>query len=251
MKRRFICGIAKFLPATFLFCIAFLARGALAADTGASILERTHDLYGGLATYYDAGVVLEEYGAAAAPSTSRHSFETYFKRTPRNFLFDYHKQGDERFVIWGDPEAFHTWWSTTGTQSDYPNPNNLPAINSSDYQTDGSATKIPTLLYPKAALVGALSHFADPRLDGTEAISGHACHRIVGATSDLYGMTGNEVNRRKLTLWIDVQSLLVRQVREEWEAAPGQVHRTTTMFDPVANGAIEDGRFRFFPPKSR
>ena len=250
MKRRSIGGAAKFISATILFCIATLARGALAADTADSILERTHDMYGGLTTYYDAGVVLDEYGAAAAPSTSRHSFATYFKRTPRNFLFEFHKQGDERFVIWGEPDAFHTWWSTTGTQSDYPNPNNLPAINSSDYQTDGSTTKIPTLLYPKAALVGALSHFVDPKLDGTEIIAGHPCHRLVGATGDLYGMTGNEVNRRKLMLWIDVQTLLVRQVREEWEAAPGQIHRTTTTFDPVTNVEIEDGRFRFAPPKS-
>jgi hypothetical protein len=251
MTRRINGRLARSLAATILFCLATVARGVLAADTPETIMQRTHDVYGALATYYDTGVVLDEYGAAATPSTSRHSFATYFRRSPRNFLFDFHKQGDERFVIWGGPDAFHTWWSATSTQVDYPNPNNLPAINSSDYQTVGSATKIPTLLYPKAALVGALSHFADPKLDGTEVIAGHPCHRLVGVTSDLYGLTGNEVNRRKLTLWIDVQTLLVRQVREEWQATPGQIHRTTTTFDPTASVAIDDTHFSFVPPRSR
>jgi outer membrane lipoprotein-sorting protein len=220
-----------------------------AAESPDAILKRTRATYAALASYSDTGVVTVEYGSAAAPSKDRHTFTTYFERAPRHFLFDFHKAGGDHFVIWGDPAAFHTWWKETAVTADFPNPNNVPAINLSDFQTSGSATKIPTLLYPKAPLVGALSHFADPQLDGTEAIGGRACYRLLGHTSDLYGQTGKEVNLRRLTLWIDTGSSLIRQIREEARARPGEISRTTTTFDPIANPRLNASRFQFTPPQ--
>src|ERR1700722_16601506 len=156
------------------------AWAAPASETPENILQRARAMYGELQSYSDTGVVLKEYGPAGSPGKDSDTFTTYFKRAHRHFLFDFHKQGGDEFVIWGDPDAFHTWWKTTGVQGDYPNPNNLPAFNLSDFQTAGSATKIPTLLYPKAALVGALTHFADAAVDGTENIGGHPCYRLIG-----------------------------------------------------------------------
>jgi len=79
--------------------------------------------------------------------------QTYFNRDPRGFYFDFQKNGGaDRYVIWGDPEAFHTWWKTTGVKADYPNPNNTGAFSTADPQTAGSAMKIPPLLYAKAGL---------------------------------------------------------------------------------------------------
>jgi outer membrane lipoprotein-sorting protein len=232
--------------ATAVLSFASLAH---AGQSPEEILERTRATYAALATYADSGIVTVEYGSAAAPSGDRHTFATYFERAPRQFLFDFHKAGGDRFVIWGDPGAFHTWWKATAVTTDYPNPNNVPAINLSDFQTSGSATKIPTLLYPKAPLLGALSHFADAELDGTEQIGGHTCYRLLGHTSDLYGQTGKQVNPRRLTLWIDTRSSLIRQVREEARARPGEISRTTTTFDPIANPKLDAGRFRFTPPQ--
>ena len=113
-------------------------------------------------------------------------------------------------------------------QTDYPNPNNAPAISLSGRNTGGAALKIPTLLYSKAALGGDFNNFADVVLDGTEPISGRRCYRLIGRASDVYAASGKEVNTRRMTVWIDTESLLISQVREEWKGLPGQRSRTTT-----------------------
>jgi outer membrane lipoprotein-sorting protein len=233
--------------AATLIVAAGLASAAFAQDSPEGILQRTRATYAALSSYSDSGVVVVEFSASAQ---DRHTFTTYFSRAPRHFLFDFHKERGDRFVVWGDPDAYHTWWKTTDQQSDYPNPKNVDAINLSDFPTAGSVTKITTLLYPKAALVGALSHFADATLDGTEDIGGQRCFRLVGRTSDLYGATGKEVNFRKLTVWIDAKSLLVRQVREESKAPPGALNRKTTTMTPEANPSLAESRFKFTPPAS-
>src|SRR5206468_3179974 len=116
---------------------------ARAAD---DVMQRSRAIYGELRSYADSGVVINEYGTS---STDRHTFTTTFVRTPRHFLLDFRKQAGDRFVIWGDPDAFHTWWKATGGRSDYPNPNNSSAISMSGQNSAGVSGKIPPLLYPK------------------------------------------------------------------------------------------------------
>jgi outer membrane lipoprotein-sorting protein len=232
----------------FTLLVALAAR---ADESPQQIMQRARDTYGQLRSYSDGGVVVREYGSAVSPSRDRNTFSTHFNRAPRRFYFEFNKQGGDRFVIWGDPDAFHTWWKTTGVASDYPNPNNLPALNQSDFQTGGSATKIPTLLYPKAAIVSSLSHFADATLEGTEDVGGHRCFKLVGRTNDVYGQTGKEVNFRRMSVWIDTSSALIRQIREESKAMPGQVNRVMTTFEPEANPALPESRFKFTPPEQQ
>jgi outer membrane lipoprotein-sorting protein len=229
---------------TASLCVPLPARAEESAD---AIVSRTRATYAALNSYSDRGVVLREY---SDNNKDRHTFTTFFNRAPRHFLLEFHKQGGDQFEIWGDPDAYHTWWKTTGQASDYPNPNNIPALNLNDYTTLGLSTKIPSLLYAKAPIVGALSHFADATVDGTEDVGGAHCYRLVGHTSDVYGATGKEVNLRKLTVWIDQKSSLVRQVREESKATPGALNRTTTTYEPQANPTIPDSAFKFTPPDS-
>jgi hypothetical protein len=211
------------------------------------ILERSRAAYGELRAYADTGVVLFEYGSS---SKDRHTFTTFFNRAPRHFYFDFKKDVGDRYVIWGDPDAFHTWWKTTGVEDDYPNPNNIGAFSTAGPHTVGSALMIPTLLYAKASLQGAFTNFTDALLDGTEVVGGRQCHRLVGTVHDTYG-TGRETNVHKMTLWIDADSLLIRKVVEEWKALPGQISRTTTVFEPVANPALSGSQFRFTPPTAK
>jgi outer membrane lipoprotein-sorting protein len=213
------------------------------AQSADSILQKMRDTYGGMKSYHDTGVIVNEYGA-----TDRHTFSTDFNRSPRHFLLDFRKEGGDRYVIWAEPDAFHTWWKTTAQQTDYPNPNNAPAISMSGRNTTGASVKVAALLYSKVDLGGDFNNFADVTLDGTENIGGHDCYRLVGRASDRYAATGKEVNIRKMTLWIDSSSSLLRQVREEWKAAGGGVNRITTTYQPQANPTIDDAKFRFAPP---
>src|SRR5439155_11559779 len=181
----------------------------------------------------------------------KHTFTTYFNRAPRHFLLDFRKQGGDQFVIWGDPDAFHTWWKTTGQQYDYANPNNAPAIALSGANTAGSALKIPNLLYAKAPLGGNFNNFNDVTLDGTEVIEGRRCQRLIGRASDVYEASVKEVANRRMTVWVDAESLLIRQIREESKALPGQRSRTTTTYQPEVNPALDNSRFKFVPPEPK
>jgi outer membrane lipoprotein-sorting protein len=234
--------------------ITFAAVGAaafIAHSTAPSLnaaddtLQRSRAMYGELRSYADTGVVVYEYGSS---TKDRHTFTTYFNRTPRRFYLDFNKQGGDRYAIWGDADAFHTWWKATGQQFDYPNPDNMPALNGSGRNTSGAGLKIPTLLYSKAALLSDFANFTDAVTDGSEDISGRRCHRVLGTTRDVYGATGKEVNVRKMTVWIDAESLLIRKVVEQWKALPGEISRMTTTFEPQANPTLDESRFRFSPP---
>jgi len=150
-----------------------------------------------------------------------------------------------------DPDAFHAWWKTTGQQFDYPNPDNLGALNGSGHNTSAVGLKIPTLLYGKAPLLSDFANFADVTPDGTEDVAGRKCLRLVGNTRDVYAATNKEVNVRKMSVWIDAESLLIRKVVEQWKALPGQISRLTTTYEPQANPKIDESRVRFSPPEPR
>jgi outer membrane lipoprotein-sorting protein len=212
------------------------------------ILQRSRAVYGELRSYADTGVVLEEYGSG---SKDRHTFATYFNRAPRRFFFDFRKDGGDRYVVWGDRDAFHTWWKSTGVQDDYPNPNNVAAFSTADAHTYGSGLKIPALLYSKAPLQGTFANYTDAVVDGTEDVNGRRCHRLLGTTRDVYTATGREVSVRKLTVWIDAESLLIRKTLEQSKALPGQISRRTTTYDPQANPTLDESRFRFSPTASK
>ncbi len=240
----------KLVAAATALTLLLLQR-SYAGEAPQEIMQRVRDTYGQLHSYSDSGVLLQEYGAAQSPSRERSQFTTWFNRAPRRFHFEFRKAGGDRLVIWGDPGAFHTWWKATGVTADYPNPNNLPAINLSDFPTSGAVTKIPTLLYPKAALLGALTHFTDLTLAATEDLAGHRCYRLTGTSSDLYGQTGKAVNTRRLTVWIDASSMLIRQISEEYPVVAGQIHRITTSFEPQTDPALPEAGFGFTPPVQR
>ena len=243
MRARLRLRIAMVL-ACALATIA-LRPAAPALNAADDIWQRSRAAYAALKTYADTGTVLYEFGAS---SQERDSFTTAFGREPRRFYFDFKKQGGDRYVIWGDPDAFHTWWKATGGKQDYPNPNNAGALMLAGPTTVGAASKIPPLLYAKAQLPGDFTNISEMSVGSTETVDGHQSQRIVGTAYDVYGATGNHVNERRLTLWIDTESLLVRKAIEEWKPLPGQVNRRTTTFQPAANQPLDDSRFRFVPP---
>jgi outer membrane lipoprotein-sorting protein len=226
-----------------------LASSAAPRLTAADdVWQKSLAMYAALGSYADSGTVVWERGSS---SKDQHTFTTLFKRSPRGFQFDFRKQGGDRVVIWGDPDAFHTWWKTTGGRDDYPNPNNLGAFSTADYLTSGSAMKVPLLLYSKAPLQGTFTHFTDAVQDGTDVVAGHQCYRLLGTTRDVYGATGHAVNLRRLTVWVDANSLLIRKTLEEpKDQLPGQRSRTITTFEPQANPSLDDARFRFTPPEA-
>ena len=238
---RVACSILllTLLPAEFFSSLPHAATEDL--------LEKSRAMYAALNSYSDTGIVTHDYGYTNSPAHDHHKFITSLKRSPRGFYFEFNKEGGDRYVIWGDPQAFHTWWKATGVESDYPNPDNAGAFTTSAVNTVGATGKIVSLLYKKGALPSDFAYFNDAVVEGKENISAHECYRLVGTAKDVYG-TGHEVNVRKLSVWIDTDSLLIRKIVEEWKPLPGQVSRITTTFEPQANPALDESKFKFTLP---
>ena len=235
------------MAASILMAVsASVAAPADAPLTADDIWQRSLSAYEGLTSYADTGVVLVE-----APSISEsHSFTTRYG-TPRSLYFDFVKNEEvDRYVIWSDEEAFHTWWQTTGVEDEYPRGSGIGAFAQADYLTNGSAMKLLPLIFAKSGLQGALTNFRDFALDGTEKIGGHDCYRLAGRTSDVYTATGREVNIRKVTVWIDSETLLIRKVFEDTPKGtpPALFMHTTTTFEPQLNPALQDDAFAFEAP---
>ena len=244
MRSLLTCAVAAFLA-----CLDSTAPSA-----SEDVLARSRAMYASLKSYSDTGEVLYEYGGSASPGRDRHTFRTYF-RSPRHFFFEFTKgakPGGARLVVWGDGEAFHTWWSTTGVENTYPRGTGRTAFTSSAYTTAGSVVQISPFLFPGAGLVGTLEEFESSAVDSTEIVDGRMCHKLSGVARSRY-ISGHETNVRRTSVWIDVESLLVRKVFEDTPRGTpaGNVSRVTTSFEPQANPSLDDSRFRFTPPSTQ
>lgn len=218
----------------------------------ADVLAQSRAAYAALQSYADSGSVVNEFGSGPAhPMTERHRFRTLFRR-PRSFFFDFMKLGGDRYVVWSDDQAFHSWWKTTGIQYDYPKGQGAGAFSGGAAQTKGSLVVIPPLLFTGAGLVGTMTQFTDAEDDGREAVDGHDCVRLVGVAKDVYP-SGKEVNVRKVIVWLDAKSLLVRRVFEDTPrgSMANAVNRYITTVDPQVNPKLDDGVFTFTPPNTQ
>ena len=237
MGMRGLCGAMALLA---------LVSTSHAEESPGAILEHMRAVYIGLTSYADTGTVRDYISPTDYVD---FTFSTAYNGKPRHFLLDFRNGSGGRFVIWADPDAFHVWWKSTGQVTEYPNPNNSGALTLSDYPTKAVSTKIPALLYGKVGLPGAFLNFLPARDAGLEDCGEKKCHRLEGETSDRYAGTGKIVNVRKLTVWIESDTYLVRKTMEEAPAPAGLLSRTITTFDPQANPHLPDETFKFSPPK--
>lgn len=232
--------------------IAAVVHPRSASPRAAEVLAQSRAAYAALRSYADTGSVVNEFGSSAGqPLSERHRFRTLFRR-PRSFVFDFLKKGGDRYVVWSDDQAFHSWWKTTGVQYDYPKGQGAGAFSGGAAQTKGSLVMIPPLLFTGAGLVGPMTQFGDAEEDGREAVNGHDCIRLVGVAKDVYP-SGKEVNVRKVIVWIDAKSLLVRRVFEDTPrgSMAMAVNRYITTVDPQVNPRLDDASFAFTPPDAQ
>jgi hypothetical protein len=213
------------------------------------VLARSRVLYGSLRSYADTGTVDVEFGPPGNVINERHTFQTHY-RAPRHFSFDFtaHRNVD-RFVVWSDDVAFHTWWKATEIESTYPKGQGTTAFVTGSVPTKNALMQIAPLLFTNAGLAGTLTEFGEATSRGSELVGGRLCHKLVGIARSAY-RTGHEHNVRPTTIWIDKETLLVRKVFEDTPPGTpaGSVFRITTTFEPALNPALDDSRFTFVPP---
>lgn len=221
------------------------ARARVQSDA----LARTEKAYAALESYADTGTVIYEYGTS---SVSHHTFKTYF-RAPRHFYFEFNedrKDGGNRYVLWGEGEDFQEWQSDTGVHNIYPKGRGRSAFVSASYPTASVASVIPSQLFPGVGLVSVMGEIAEIRPAGTEALSGTQTQKFTGIAQSMYG-TGHAHNIRRVTLWIDSETQLIRRIFQDTPkgyGTPGSRLRFTFSFEPQVNPTLDDSRFRFVPP---
>ncbi len=217
-----------------------------------TVLAHSQARYAALKSYTDTGSTMYVYQTPGAPGileTSR--FRTAFA-PPRRYLFDFtHESNGERIAVWANGAEFHSWWSATKTTTDYPQGQGASAFANASYPTQGVILQIAPLLFPSAGLQGSLSGLKDLKDAGIERISGHPCYRIEGRVELAYG-TGAVSGAHPATLWIDVESLLVRKLYEDTsdDTGGGTTQTLTTTFEPRADPPLEPTTIDFRPPSS-
>lgn len=238
------------LATTLCLLVPALARSD---DSGEALLARARSAYSSMRSYADQGVVRTEYRGAAGPALVEHHTFTTVYRAPRLFLLDFRrdpKLPPERYVVWGDDEAFHTWWSETRVQQDFPKGRGATAFALSALPTHDVVTIIPPLLFANAGLQGAVANLTGVRDAGEETVDGTRCEKLVGDL-DLAYRTGNVTGGRKVTVWIDKGSFLVRRVFEDTAegSGTGVVSTVTFTLSGAANPALDSSRFHFVRPR--
>jgi outer membrane lipoprotein-sorting protein len=225
------------------------AHGPSLAVSSEDVLAKTQAAYAALKSYSDTGSVDTEFGPKEGLVREHHTFKTLY-RAPRHFLFDFVKaENADRFVVWSDDEAFHSWWQATGVAEIYPKGQGAGAFVAGSVPTLSALVETAPLLFSGAGLTGPITEFGDGKVAGSEAIDGHPCQKLVGIGKSMYG-TGAVVNVRPMTIWIDAQTSLVRRVFED-SSDGATISRSTTTFDPQLNPTLDDAKFLFTPPKGR
>ena len=205
-------------------------------------------MYASLKSYADTATIDSAYGPPAGRVQERHRFKTYY-RAPRHFYFDFVKQDNaDRYVVWSDDEAFHSWWQATGAADTYQKGEGASAFINGSIATMGSVSEIAALLFSQAGLSSTLLEVSALSPGGTESVGGRPTQKLVGVAKSVYQGTGHETNVRNVTVWIDPETLLIRKVVEDTPGGAEGNSRVTTTFVPQANPTLDDARFRFTPP---
>lgn len=214
-----------------------LSLVALAISPDASaLLKRVTSTYQSYTSYQDTVQVITK-----GTTEWRQSFKTLFKR-PGHWRFDYFEYQTNgtvnQCVLWKSGKNTFFWADADGGK-----PTVAPTVGlafGSMSMIAGDFVKIvPNLLDPKSVDSSAISRLTKLTLL-PEAMLGKAnCYRIVGT----------EPPYSKLTLWIDKNKLLIRQiVRDTTHPDVGKVSiQATFAADP--NLKIAPSAFKFVPPK--
>ena len=145
---------------------------------------------------------------------------------PDKFRFEFDEEGNKArsFIIWTDQShAYIRWYLSSGRIDEEPL---TTAIAAATGVSGGTAYVVPMMLLRQSKSVTALD---DAKLDGVETLAGHRCWRIDGRRPQ---------DTEQITVWIDTESFLLRQVVERrhfTESGDPFDTISTSVYDPAIN----------------
>jgi thiol-disulfide isomerase/thioredoxin len=194
--------------------------------TAAEILHETAETYAHAKTYVDQGVqrmALSERSSSGVSVT----FSTAFARGGQ-FRFEYLYLGDPHrsIVVWSDGAQ------TLTSMHDVRQDSSLrAALAAQTGMSSETSHMIPALLFP--SIGGWIpTDLSEATVASDEAVEGSACWHIRGQRGD-----------RTVTLWIDKQTHLIRQLEEQYVVhpeppRPAYAVDQITRFEPTINADV-------------
>jgi outer membrane lipoprotein-sorting protein len=205
------------------------AAGALTAQ---QILERMAAAYASCTSYRDSGVVKTTFVESSRRRTVEKLFRTAFVR-PDRFRFEY-RENQDRYIVCREGDTVQTWWDIKpGVEK----PATLGlALAGATGVSGGSAHTVPALLLPVEVTGRRLTDMTQAvRIDDGK-LGDAGCLRVEG-----------KLMKQSITLWIDMDSFLLRRVDAKIDFANFRTEETTT-YDPEINGDVPEAMLKFDSP---
>ncbi|MEO5894338.1 MAG: hypothetical protein ABIS06_01410 [Vicinamibacterales bacterium] len=227
------------------------------------VLKKSLAYYSTLTSYSDNGTVAQEIPG----HVTNAKFVTYFRRATRDLYFDFQTLdyvnvaskrslalSQYRNVIWmfkGEMETY-SFYARAHNIIHAEGGGQVRALQGASYDTKGTSTLIPSLLYSQAHMPSTILQVEQATVAGTEEIGTRRCHKVTGIAAAYYP-SGQRTGIRPVTIWIDVESQLIRRVLEDTPkgGAAGSLSRLTINYEPQANPTIDDSEFHFKVPIGR
>lgn len=206
-------------------------------------------VYASCHSYMDEGEAITEfiYNDNSKRKTSTRPFATAFAR-PSDFRFEFRDRYREdsewkHYIVWQSGESVLTWWSIQpGVEAQ---PNLMLAIAGATGVSSGSAIAISNLLMPDTIQCNGILSLTDLEIMGKETIGDAPTYKIQG--NRRWQGREDKSHQSKLTIWIDIQTLLILQTfttrqHEDFET------ETTTTYRPQINVIVPSDKLAFNPP---
>jgi hypothetical protein len=196
-------------------------------QTAAQPIQKMAATYASCRSYRDQGAV--KTTSSSDNRVDEKPFWTEFIR-PDYFRFEYRDRLAPFFMKW---DRNYVWldhgevWDWFAFNKGKEREKSLDlALAGATGVSGGSAHRVPRLLMPKDVTWGrSLADLLDPKIDCVESIDGHPCDRI----------TGRYAPGVDVTVWIDLDSHLIRQVLEVFKSHGFQ---QLTTYEPEIDVAI-------------
>ena len=223
MKTRAL--LVTILALLFLTTATSISAPLQATLTPQEILTRMADVYAKCSSYRDEGKVIQGGRVGL-------TFSTLFER-PLLFRFEYTRTigPGGQYVLWRTmPGDTQTWWTI---RPEVQNRSMDLAIAGATGVSLATSHNIPALLMPDevSGFSFARENWVDVKSAEEESVEGHPSYKISGHFPN--------VPTSLVTLWVDRETFLVRQVLS---------NGATVVYSPQVNVPIDKSLFQFQPP---
>ncbi len=199
------------------------------------VLYRMSKVYANCKSYQDTGVAKTVIQRDGREQVQEIPFTTAFVRHDRLRYEFQHQSGSQRYyryIIWSDGKSVQSWWDVA------PGIKTTQSLNVAlgGAPGAGGAGTIPAFLLPWRVTPNLAATITDTKQLADEQLNGIECIQITGKYA-----------ANPITLWIDRQTYLIRQIHLRMTTAEFTSEQTT-IYMPTIDEVVPERMLEFAPP---